>query len=133
MGLGVGSIVSVGGGSNTGSGGGSGITVINPGNNTGPTIVFQGGSGIQITSPSPNVILIEASGTQSSVTKFGASFVGITSGVFSHGLGTEDVIVQVYDDQVPRRQMLPDEIRVENSNEVSVLFNRPQSGRIVII
>jgi hypothetical protein len=57
--------------------------------------------------------------------KFATSFAGITSGLFTHGLGTEDVIVQVYDGQTPRRQMIPDEIKVENSNEVSVLFNRP--------
>jgi hypothetical protein len=68
------------------------------------------------------------------VTKFAASFTNITSGVFTHNLGTEDVIVQVHDRQTPRRRvMLPDEIIIENSNQVSVLFNRPQSGRIVII
>lgn len=136
MSLGIGSIVSLGGtpGSGTGGGGsnGSGIVVINPGNNLGPAVLFQGVSGVVVTSPSPNVIQIAASGT-SNVNKFVASFVGITSGLFTHGLGTLDVIVQVYNDRSPRRQMLPDEIRIENSNQVSVLFNSPQSGRIVIV
>lgn len=134
MSLGVGSIVSVGG---TGSGGGSGsgIQVINPGNNTGPTVTFQGVNGVTVTSPSTNIILIDGAGASgtTSITKFAASFTGITSGLFTHGLGTMDVLVQVYTDASPRLQLLPDQIRVENTNQVSVLFNRPQSGRIVII
>ena len=68
-----------------------------------------------------------------SATKFAASFSNITSGVFTHGLGTLDVVVQIYDDQVPRRVILPDEIVIDNVNQASVLFNRPQSGRIIII
>lgn len=135
MSLGVGGIVSVGGG--TGSGGASsGIQTINPGNNSGPTVTFQGVNGIQVTSPSTNLILIDgagASGVSSGTTKFAASFSAITSGLFTHSLGTMDVIVQVYDSGSPRLQLLPDQIRVENSNQVSVLFNRPQSGRVVII
>lgn len=138
MSLGVGGIVSVGGSSVAGGGSGSGIQVINPGNNTGPTVEFQGVNGITVTSPSPNVVLIDGAGASgvssaSGVNKFAAAFTSITSGIFTHSLGTEDVIVQVYDNQVPRRQMLPDEIRVENSNQVSVLFNTPQTGRVVIV
>jgi hypothetical protein len=67
------------------------------------------------------------------VTKFAASFSSITSGIFTHGLNSLDVLVQLYDDRTPRRQMFPDEIIVENSNQVSVLFNSPQSGRVVIL
>ena len=135
MSLGVGGIVSVGGGSGGGGGASSGIQVINPGNNTGPTVSFQGVNGVQVTSPSSNVILIDGAGASgtTSVTKFAASFSAITSGLFTHNLGTMDVIVQVYDNGSPRLQLLPDQIRVENSNQVSVLFNTPQSGRVVII
>lgn len=135
MSLGVGGIVSVGGGSG-GGGASSGIQTINPGNNTGPTVGFQGVNGIEVTSPTAGVILIDgagASGVGGSATKFAASFTAATSGLFTHGLGTLDVIVQVYNDESPRLQLLPDQIRIENSNQVSVLFNRPQSGRVVII
>jgi len=135
MNLGVGGLVSVGGSTGSGGGSGSGIQEINPGGNTGPTVTFQGVNGIQVTSPSSNIVLIDGaslSGT-STVTKFSALFVGITSGLFTHNLGTEDVIVQVQDNQVPRRVIHPDEIKIENSNEVSVLFNSPQDGKIVIV
>lgn len=137
MGLGVGGIVSVGGSSNAGGGGGgSGIQEINPGGNTGPTVTFQGVNGIEVTSPSPNIVLINGaslSGTSSTVSKYSALFVGITSGLFTHNLGTEDVLVQVQDNQVPRRVIHPDEVKIENSNEVSILFNTPQDGKIVIV
>jgi len=135
MNLGVGGLVSVGGSTGSGGGSGSGIQEINPGGNTGPTVTFQGVNGIQVTSPSSNIVLIDGaslSGT-STVTKYSALFVGITSGLFTHNLGTEDVIVQVQDNQVPRRVIHPDEIKIENSNEVSVLFNSPQDGKIVIV
>lgn len=137
MSLGVGGIVSLGG-SSGGAGGGSssGVQVINPGNNTGPTITFQGVNGVQVTSPSLNNILIDgagASGVGGSSTKFAQSFTAITSGLFTHNLGTMDVIVQVYTSDSPRLQLFVDQIRIENSNQVSMLCNRPQSGRIIVL
>lgn len=134
MSLGIGGIVSVGGGSSSGSGASSGIQTLNPGNNTGPTVDIQGVNGVVVTSPFTNIILIDGAGASGVGTnKFASSFSSITSGIFTHGLGTLDVIVQVYDDQVPRRWLLPDEIVIDNVNQVSILFNRPQSGRVVII
>lgn len=160
MGLGVGSIVSVGGGTSSGGGGSSsGIQTIN--GQVGPDVSLVGTSGIIIAGVSSNVINIGydasgvvgvngidvqqvggdyiidgagASGAGGGVTKFASSFTAVTSGLFTHNLGTEDVIVQVYNRQTPRRSVIfPDEIVVENSNQVSILFNRPQSGRVVII
>lgn len=132
MGLGVGSLVSVGGGTGSGGGGSaSGITTINPGGNTGPTVDFQGVNGVSVTSPSTNIILIDGAGA-SGVHKFASDFVSITSGTFIHGFNSYDVVVQIYNDQSPRVAIFPDEIQVE-FNFVSVLFNRPQSGRVVII
>ena len=118
----------------SGGGGGSssGIQSINA--QTGPAITINGVNGISITTTT-NTITVNAAGISgvSTLTKYYASFSSISSGLFTHNLGTEYVIVQVYDDQVPRRQMLPNEIKIENSNEVSVLFNSPQTGRVVII
>jgi hypothetical protein len=129
----VGGIVSVGG-SGGSSGAASGIQTANPGGNTGPTVEWQGVNGIEVTSPSSNVILIDgagASGVGGSVSKFSASFSNITSGTFTHSFNTLDVIVQVFN--VERQVIHPDTILVDNGDQVSVLFNRPQSGKVVII
>lgn len=154
--VGVGNIVSVGGAGGSGGGGGSsGIQFLN--NQPGPSVTLVGTSGVVIAPVAPNIINIgfaqsgvvgvngidvqqvggnfvvdgaSLSGA-SSVSKFAAPFTNITSGVFTHSFDTLDVIVQVYD--TSRRLMLPDAIIVENGDQVSVLFNRPQSGRVVII
>src|SRR5689334_5342016 len=133
MNIGIGGIVSLGGGSSGGSGSTSGIQSIN--GQTGPAIVIAGVNGIEVTAAG-NQILIDgagASGTTGGTTKFAASFSSITSGIFTHGLSTLDVIVQVYDDSAPRRAIMPDDIIVENTSQVSVIFNTPQSVRIVIV
>lgn len=155
--VGVGGIVSVGGtGGGGGAGASSGINFLN--GQIGPSVTLVGTSGIIITPVAGNIINIGyaasgvigvngievqqiggnyvidgagASGVGGSVSKFAASFVGITSGVFNHGFNTLDVVVQLFD--ANRHFILPDNIVVENGDQVSVLFNRPQSGRIVII
>lgn len=156
--VGVGGIVSVGGAGGTGgSGSTSGILSIN--GQVGDNITFVGVSGIEIISPVADQInigfttplsgvvgvngidvqqidgnyVVDGASVSGTVNKFAESFSAITSGIFEHNLNTLDVIVQVYDDQTPRRQILPDAIKIENANEVSVLFNRPQSGRVVIL
>lgn len=133
MSLGIGGIVSLGGGSSSGGGSTSGITSIN--SQTGPAIIIAGVNGITVTAGG-NQILIDgagASGTTSGASKFAASFSSISSGLFTHNLGTLDVIVQVYDDGSPRRAMMPDDIVLENTNAISLIFNSPQSGRVVIV
>lgn len=128
----VGGIVSVGGSSSGGSGSTSGIQSIN--GQAGPAIVITGVNGITVTAGG-NQILIDgagASGTSGGTTKFAASFSSISSGLFTHGIGTLDVIVQVYSD-IPRRALMPDDIIVENTNQISLIFNTPQSGRVVIV
>jgi len=133
MSLGIGGIVSVGGGSSGSGGSTSGIQSIN--GQTGPAISIVGVNGINVTAGGNQIVIdgAGASGVSSGATKFAASFVAVTSGLFTHNLGTMDVIVQVYDSGSPRLQLFPDQIRVENSNQVSVLFNTPQSGRVVVI
>jgi len=71
--------------------------------------------------------------TPSGVTKFAASFLGITSGLFVHGLNTRDVLVQIYDDSGPPKQMIADDVIIDTLDAVSLLFNQAQSGRIVIM
>ena len=158
--VGVGNIVSVGGfGSSGGGGGGSGIQELN--GQTGPVITLVGTSGILVVPVAPNQINIGFAGsiTQSgvvgvnginveqvagdfvvdgaalsgvsTVSKFSQAFSSITSGVFTHSFNTLDVLVQVYDTN--RNWIVPDRIVVENGDQVSILFNQPQSGRVVII
>lgn len=74
-----------------------------------------------------------SAGATSGVTKFSASFLGITSGLFTHGLNTRDVIVQVYDTSGPPKQIFPDEVILDTLDTISLLFNMAQSGRIVIM
>lgn len=134
MNIGIGGIVGLGGGSSSGGGGStSGIQSIN--SQTGPAIIIAGVNGITVTAGG-NQILIDgagASGTTGGAAKFAASFSSISSGVFTHGLNTLDVLVQVFDNQTPRRLLMPDDIIVDNVNQVSVIFNTPQTGRIVIV
>jgi hypothetical protein len=72
-----------------------------------------------------------ASGVGGTVSKFSASFVGITSGTFNHGFNTLDVIIQVFNENT--RVIEADNIIVENGDQVSVLFNTPQTGKVVIV
>ena len=132
MSIGIGGIVSLGGGSTSG-GSTSGIQSIN--SQTGPAISFTGVNGIVVTAAGNQIVIdgAGASGAAGGISKFAASFSSISSGLFTHGLGTLDVIVQVYDAGSPRRAIMPDDIIVENTNEVSLIFNIPQSGRIVIV
>lgn len=90
-----------------------------------------GGTGIDVEQVGGNFV-VSTSG--SSVSKFSANFSSITSGLFTHGLNNIDVIVQVFD--APgggAKVILPDNIIVENNNQVSLIFNRRQTGKVVII
>jgi len=121
--VGVGNIVSVGGAGGSGGSGGSGSGIQDLNSQEGPSVTLVGTSGIVVSPVSPNVINI-------GYAKFSTTFTSITSGIFTHRLDTEDVIVQVYSNN---RLILPDQIIIENSQQVSVLFNRPQTGKVVIV
>jgi len=140
MNIGIGGIVSLGGGSSGGSGSTSGIQSIN--GQTGPAITITGVNGITVTAAG-NVITINGAsisgqtGTISGVSvnavaSYSALFSSLTSGIFSHNFNTRETIVQIYDTSSPPRVIFPDEIISENLNQTSVIFNRPQNGRIVI-
>lgn len=61
------------------------------------------------------------------------SFNSITSGNFAHNLGTRNLLVQVIDNGSPPQQIFTDGISYDTLDNISVLFNRPQSGRVIII
>lgn len=130
----IGGIVSLGGGTSGGGGGStSGIQSINGQN--GPAVSFTGVNGIVVTAAGNQIVIdgAGASGTSGGTTKFAASFSSISSGLFTHGFGTLDVIVQVYDNGSPRKAIMPDDIIIENTTQISLIFNTPQSGRVVIV
>jgi len=159
--VGVGNIVSVGGGGGSGGGGGGASGIQNLNGQTGPVVTLVGTSGIVVAPIAPNIINIGFGGSvtqsgvvgvngieveqiggefvvngasisgTSSVSKFSAPFTNITSGIFTHSFDTLDVIVQVFDSN--RHMILPDSIVIENGDQVSVTFNRPQSGKVVVI
>lgn len=129
--VGVGNIISVGGAGGGGGGSSSGITSIN--GETGPSIIVDGANGISIVTGT-NTITVSAAGLSGVLpNKFAADFAGITSGQFTHNLGTRDVVVQVYDNSGPPREILYDKLILDTEDVVSLLFNRPQSGRVVIM
>lgn len=126
----IGGIVSVGGSTSTG-GGGSGIQTINA--QAGPAIIVGGVNGATVITGANTVTVDVASLSGLIPQKFAAGFVSMTSGVFDHNFGTRDVVVSIYDVSLPPRAIIPDNIVLENFNQISVIFNRPQTGRIVII
>lgn len=107
------------------------VTILSCGSGSASGVV--GVNGINVHQVGGNFVVDGAPISGLPTNRFATSFSNVTSGVFTHNLGTLDVIVQIYDDQLPRRWLLPDEIVVDDINRVSVLFNRPQSGRVVII
>ena len=124
----------MGGGSSGSGSGGSGITEIN--GQIGPVVTIIGASGIIVAITGPNEITIGLSGTVSTSgdSKYAQSFSSISSGQFVHGLGTMDVIVQVRDNPSGGgRVLIPDDIIVDSPDFISLVFNQPQSGRIVIL
>lgn len=122
--VGIGGIVSVGGGSG-GSGGGStsGITSVNGA--TGPAIAITGESGVAVSTVG-NTVFVNGG-------RFAADFTSVTSQTFAHGKATTDVIVQVQDDRVPPQVLIPDKIIIDDINSVSLRFNSPQTGRVIIL
>jgi len=156
----VGGIVSVGGlGTGGGGGSASGITDLN--GQTGPSVTLVGTSGIVVAPVAPNQINIgftgsisqsgvvgvngidvqqvggnfvvdgaALSGVSGSSSCFADSFTSVTSTTITHSLGTSDVVVSVFDagDNV----MIPDVINVIDINSISLQFNTPQTGRVVI-
>lgn len=111
----------------------SGIIEIN--GQFGQAIQISGINGIDVTQPRSNLILIDGASISGvgSVNKFATDFTGMVSGLFSHGLNTLDVIVQVRDHLSAGKVLIPDEIVIEDLDHVSIIFNIPTDGRVVIL
>jgi hypothetical protein len=74
-----------------------------------------------------------ANGFDAVPTCFNQSFTDSTSETVTHNLNTQNVIVQVYNNDASPMQILPDQIAITDANTVTVTFNTEQSGHIVVI
>lgn len=92
-----------------------------------------GVNGITVEQVGGNYVVDGAALSGFTTSKFAASFSSISSGLFTHNLGTLDVLVQIYDNGSPRRAIMPDDIIVENTTQISLIFNTPQTGRVVVV
>ena len=67
-------------------------------------------------------------------TCYSENFSSSTTWTVNHNLGTENVVVMVWNSSTtPKRWLIPDGISVTNSNTVSVTFNVPQDGQAVVV
>lgn len=64
---------------------------------------------------------------------FAQSFSAAFTWTCTHNLGTTDVVVEAYDNSSPRNLIIPDDVRITNSNTVTLVFNPSQAGRVVIL
>lgn len=124
----MGGIINIAGGGGTSTGAASGIQSIN--GEDGPSISINSPDGtINVTSQS-DTISLSASGI---LALRAYNFSTITSGTFNHGLGTRDLLVQIYDDGGPPHMIIPDEIILDTLDDLSLTFNYPTSGRVIIV
>jgi len=66
-------------------------------------------------------------------TCYSETFTSVSSITATHNLNTQNVIVQVYDNESPPNQVFPDSIALTDADNVTVAFNTTQSGRVVVI
>jgi hypothetical protein len=119
-----GNIILVGGESVAGGGGiveQSGVLGVNG------IVVHQIGGDFIVDGAALSGLITGASGCH---TEF---FGPTTSGFFTHNLGTRNLVVQVIDNGSPPAWILPDKIIYDTLDAISVLFNAPQTGRVVIL
>lgn len=105
---------------------GSGIGLIN--GQTGPNINFVGASGVNVVVTDTNEITISAT---SGVLCYRTNFSNITDQTFTHNLNTQNLIIQVRDQE--NEVLDPDKTIIVDDNSVRLVFNVPQTGEVIII
>jgi len=96
----------------------------------GPVIEIAGINGINVTVSSENEILIDGAGGSGTLC-FAETFTSITSSTFTHNLSSTNVIIDVFDDS--DNKIMADRVGIVDSNNVIVEFNRPQTGKVVVV
>lgn len=59
------------------------------------------------------------------------SFTDVTAMTFNHNLGTLNVAISIYD--ASESQIIADLVQIIDANNINLQFNRPQTGKVVII
>jgi hypothetical protein len=113
-----------------------------------------GASGLRLTpgalpgSPQAGDLAVDSNDSNHAKVFDGTSWVNMTTGPYStiftlattvtvpgatHKLGTPNLVVELYDSQSPAQRVEPDHIAINPSTfDVTVVFQTPQSGRVVI-
>lgn len=60
------------------------------------------------------------------------TYVAAESWTISHNLGTENVIVSLYDDTGNPLEIMADDIEITDTNTVTITFNSTQAGKAVV-
>lgn len=106
----------------------------------GPAIDLKGVNGIEVTVSAENCILVDGAGASgvggggggsTSGLCYAADFTSITSSTINHNLGTTNVVVDVFD--ASDNKLLADRVGVVDLNNIILEFNRPQTGKVVIV
>jgi len=125
----VGGIVSVGGGPSSGGSGGSGSGVIGV---NGITVHQIGGNYVVDGAGLSGLISPNGAGSVATVSQYTESFSDTVSGYFQHNFNAGFVQVQIFDNTPQANAIAPDKIILENRDAISVIFNEPQAGTVVI-
>lgn len=96
----------------------------------GPAIEIAGVNGITVTVSAENEILINGAASSGTLC-YSESFVSQTSVTLTHNLGSTDVVVEVFD--ASDNKILADRVGIVDLNNVILEFNRPQTGKAVLV
>ena len=105
----------------------------------GPAIDLKGVNGVEVTVSAENCILVDGAGASgvsggggsTSGLCYAADFAAVTSTTINHNLGTTNVVIDVFD--ASDNKLLADRVGIVDLNNVILEFNRPQTGKVVIV
>jgi hypothetical protein len=99
----------------------------------GPTLEVNGANGVNVAVTAENTITIDAAALSGVIGNdcYVESFSNITNTTINHNLGTVDVIIDVFD--ASSNKVLADRVGIIDINNVILEFNRPQTGKVVIV
>ncbi|MCV0439802.1 MAG: hypothetical protein K5880_14335 [Hydrogenophaga sp.] len=105
----------------------------------GPAIDVKGVNGVEVTVSAENCLLVDGAGASgvsggggsASGLCYAADFPAVTSTTITHNLGTTNVVVDVFD--ASDNKMIADGVSIVDLNSISLRFNSPQRGKVVIV
>jgi len=110
-------------------------SVVNSINDKDADVNIVGASGIVIKNDGQD-ITVSADGITSFLglaTCYSATFSAGSLVNVNHNLGTEDIVLFVWDNNTPRRAITPDDVILTDSDNIDLRFASAQAGRIVVL